>query len=600
MPNTSLGNIAGTQKPPDEIRFKARSVSRGIAIGKTVCLLGESRQYYLRHIEKQDLEKELRRIRAAFRLSIRQLKRLSDPDSSSGSNQGPGIFAVHLAIISDVTLLQSIEQKISSELINAEWAVRGIFDERIAKFKAIADEHFREKYLDLDDIAERIMTALGGGSSPIGLEPGSIVVAKELRPSTVVELRDNDPLALITEHGGWTSHSFILARELNIPAVTGIRRILRKLSTGDTVIVDGYNGQVIVDPTEDTLKQFETSVQEKTVPRPERSTNAIKGFATTLDGTVIELLANVDVPRGSSPSLLNGANGIGLFRSEFLFNRFGGFPSESQQYSAYRKLADQAAPGCVRIRTFDIDVGQKVDRSEDKELNPALGLRAIRLGLTYQHDLKTQFRAILRASFERNVDLVLPLVTDITDIHLSKAILEKERLLLQEEGVDVGTPKIGVMIEVPSAVLLIEEILNEVDFACLGTNDLTQYILAADRDNETVANWYRTLHPAVLKCIKIVAAAGQKLGKPIIACGEMAGSPFYAPILLGLGIERLSMNTNSITKVDRMISGIALEEATELVRSILELNTVELIEQTVKKTLHGKWAHLMPPEMLTP
>ncbi len=580
------------------MRFKARSVSRGIAIGKAVCLMGDARQYYLRHIGADDVEKELRRLRAAFRLSVRQLKKLSAPNSSLASNSASSIFAAHLLILSDTSLLASIEQKITSELINAEWAVRNTFDEHIARYRAMSDEHFRDKYLDLDDIAERVMTALGGGSRQIGLEPGSVVVARELRPSTVVELRNSDPLALITEHGGWTSHSFILARELSIPAVTGIRRILRKLNTGDMVIVDGFNGQVIVNPEQKTLDEFNSAKTGSTILKQERPAEIGNGFATTLDGKQVELLANVDVPRGARSSLLNGANGIGLFRSEFLFNRFGGFPSETQQFAAYRRLADQAGSGGVRIRTFDIDVGQKVDRSEDRELNPALGLRAIRLGLAYPHDLRTQFRAILRASHERKVDIVLPLVTGISDIEESRAILEKERTDMLEDGVDVGDPSIGIMIEVPSVVLQIDDVLQTVDFACLGTNDLTQYILAADRDNETVANWYRTLHPAVLKCIKMVADAGHKHNKSIVACGEMAGSPFYVPVLIGLGIESLSMNTNSLGNVYRIISGIAYDEAVELVKHLSTLRTAEAVEQAVKKTVDVKWSHLLPPDMV--
>ncbi|MBX3245150.1 MAG: phosphoenolpyruvate--protein phosphotransferase [Acidobacteria bacterium] len=598
MPNSSQGKVITSQKRSQEMRFKARSVSRGIAIGKVVCLMGDTRQYYLRHIVKDDVEKELRRLRAAIRLCVRQLKKLADPNSSLAFNSASNIFSAHLLILSDQSLLTAIEHRISSELINAEWAVRKTFDDHIARYRVMSDEHFRDKYLDLDDIAERIMTALGGGTQQIGLEPGSVVVARELRPSTVVELRNSGLLALITEHGGWTSHSFILARELGIPAVTGIRRILRKLSTGDLVIVDGFNGQVLVNPEPKTFDEFSSVKTGESVLRTEAPAEIGNGFATTLDGQKIELLANVDVPRGARASLLNGANGIGLFRSEFLFNRFGGFPSEMQQFTAYRKLADQAGKGVVRIRTFDIDVGQKVDRSEDREANPALGLRAIRLGLAYPNDLRIQFRAILRASHERKVDIVLPLVTGISDIEESRSILEKERAEMLEDGIDVGDPSLGVMIEVPSVVLQIDDVLQTVDFALLGTNDLTQYILAADRDNETVSNWYRTLHPAVLKCIKLVTDAGRKHNKAIVACGEMAGSPFYVPVLIGLGIGSLSMNTHSLSNVYRMISGIAYDESVELVKLLLKLRTAEAVEQAVRKTVDTKWAHLLPPDMV--
>ncbi|MDM7924241.1 MAG: phosphoenolpyruvate--protein phosphotransferase [Pyrinomonadaceae bacterium] len=580
------------------MRLKAKAVSRGIAIGRAVCLFGNDRQYYRIDIPEKKVESELRRFRAAVRLSGRQLKKLIGADNHKHSATGVEIFETHKMILEDSAFISKIENTIQERLTNAEWAVKLVTDEYVSRFKELDDEHFRDRFVDLEDVSQRITNALGGGHRvKVRLDDDAIIVAKELRPSTLVELYEGAPAGLITEHGGWTSHSFILAREVNIPAVTGLKKILRRLDTGDRVIVDGFAGQVILNPSDETVREYRHEAKRTRpieIPTDARSSQPLK----TLDGREITIRANADLPTVYRRSTQFGVKGIGLFRSEFLFNRFGGFPTEKQQYEAYRRLAAVVGDDGVKIRTFDIGAGQLVDRNDDRERNPALGLRAVRLSLAYPKQLRVQFRAILRAAHNCSVDIVIPMVSSVAEIRDVKAILEHERDRLERSGIECGDPGLGAMIEVPAAVLIADNILAETDFVCLGTNDLIQYLLAVDRDNETVANWYRTLHPAVLKAIGIVVEAAESANKPAILCGEMAASPFYVPVLVGLGVRELSMNVNAIPGVRRLIAGIAYEEAVGLVETISTFRTTLDVENTVRKTIVEKWAHLYPPEFL--
>ncbi|MDQ2747797.1 MAG: aldolase/citrate lyase family protein, partial [Acidobacteriota bacterium] len=292
-----------------------------------------------------------------------------------------------------------------------------------------------------------------------------------------------------------------------------------------------------------------------------------------------------------------GAEGIGLYRSELLFNQFKGFPTESEQIAAYRKVAEAAGAEGVRIRTFDLSVEQIADETGEREKNPALGLRAVRLSLTHPNEFRRQIRAILQAATAGNISIVLPMVSDVAEIWRVKKIIESEKEKLKRGKIACGTPRLGAMIEVPSAVLTIDEIAAEVEFLCLGTNDLVQYLLAVDRDNEAVADWFRTLHPAVLRALKQIFEAAERRKIPAIVCGEMAGSPVYVPILLGLGARELSMNVHSMPRVRRIAASIALEESRELVRNLEKCRAADEIETAVSKFYREKWTHLFLAEI---
>ena len=577
----------------EEIRLKARAMSRGVAIGRVVCLHGNSRQFFRIEIEDSAIERETRRARAAFRLARRQLKKFQS-DSVSTAASVPGIFDAQRAMIEDSSLLSKIEATICEQKVNAEWAVKVVTDIYVAKYKAIDDQHLRERYIDVEDVAERILNALGGErSAPLG--KNSIIVARELMPSTLAEQSGSNPTAVITEHGGWTSHTFILARELNLPAVTGVRKILRRVDTGDAAIVDGYNGRVILNPTEETLERYRLPAAQ--FQQINYNDVTVSDSQTrTLDGRDIVIRVNVDLPEVYKKAKRIGARGIGLYRSEFLFNRFKGFPTENQQYDAYREIAEFAGEDGVKIRTFDLGPEQVYGQNHGREKNPALGLRAIRLGLDDTRHLRTQLRAMLRASHNNKIDIVIPMVSGVDEIVKVRELIESETSALAAKGTQVGSPRVGAMIEVPSAVLLIDQIVEDSDFICLGTNDLVQYVLGVDRDNESVAGWFRTLHPAVLIAVRTVIKAAADAEKPLVICGEMAGSPFYLPLLIGMGATELSMNVNSILRIRKVISGIAYQETLPLAQEATKCRTADEVEATLERHINEKWSHLIQPE----
>ncbi len=594
MPNSRQSNTPAAVKKKPEIRLRARAVSRGAAIGKAVVLHGARTQFFRVDLKEPEVAPEISRFRDALDRSLRQLSKLSH-DGKGVANSAAGIFDTHRLILSDAALAPKIEAEIAAEKVNAEWAVKTVMDSYITRYKSIADEHLRERYIDLDDISDRLLRALGGGGHSLNLLKDSIIIAKELTPSTLMEFSRRWPVALITEHGGWTSHTFILAREINIPAVTGLKKAIQRFSNGDTVVVDGYNGLVVINPEEESLSKYRVAAAQFQQVASDDTAAAI-GPLKTLDGRGVTIRSNSDIPQYHRKAQRLGAEGVGLYRSEILFNQFKGYPTETQQYNAYAAIADVAGEAGVRIRTFDIGLGQLGENDADRERNPALGLRAIRLGLAYPKYLRTQIRALLRASAGRRIDIVIPMVSGLAEIFEFRTEFERERAALMEKGVEIGEPGIGAMIEIPSSVLLIRSILKEVDLICVGTNDLVQYMTAVDRDNERVANWFRTLHPAVIRAVGMVLEAAADAGKQAVVCGEMAGSPFYTPILIGLGATDLSMNANSIARVRKVVAGLAYDEARELVKEIEQCETTEKIEDALTRAILGKWQHLYPAD----
>lgn len=590
--------VANSKKGPAELRFPAQIVSRGIAFGSIVCLHGRKRQFYRGEIKEPQIAQELRRFRVAIRLAIRQLSSLQLSRTGKVPESVSSIVDVHRMILEDTSLLTKIDETIVNDRVNAEWAVKVVTDSYVSKFKGIADEHLRSRYVDIEDVAERMLTALGGGrNSQLRLEKTSIIVAKEINPSTLIELGPSEPSGLITEHGGWTSHTFILAREMGIPAITGIRRLLRRVQTGDAVIVDGLRGQMILDPSAESLVEYQSAASRFYVlsDSPPLSENPI---TQTLDGREITIRANVEFPYAYKVARRHGARGIGLYRSEFLFNQFRGFPTESEQIDAYSKIADLAGNDGVKIRTFDLSADQLADQNFEKEKNPALGLRAIRLSLAYPKQFRTQLRSILVASKDRKIDIVLPMISDVSEIRQARQMLGEEHEHLKNRGIGSGTPGLGAMIEIPSAVFVASEIASEVDFLCLGTNDLIQYLLAVDRDNESVSDWFQTLHPAIIRAIRVTLMAASDKGIPVIVCGEMAGSPFYSPLLVGLGATELSMNANSIERVRKVVTGIAYEDTLILAKNVKKCETAADSLEVMREAINKFWADLIPPDIL--
>ncbi len=443
----------------------------------------------------------------------------------------------------------------------------------------------------------RIMAILdGSGAANRKSYAGAIVVARELRPSAIIELKSSKPAGLVTERGGWTSHASILAREFMIPMVSGVNDLDNLVAPGDSVIVDGETGVVIIGPDGRTTDGY-TAI-ERLNGNPRLFENEEKTPLTTLDGIRITIRANVDFADAYHYARRCGAEGIGLFRSESLIPRPRRIPSEEEQFKSYRHIADAAGDDGVRIRTFDVESDYLSEANSDREINPSLGLRSIRLSLHEQEFFRSQIRAILRASSDRRIDILLPMVSGVSEVIRATQIIDEERTRLAKEGNPFGTPAIGAMIEVPSGVLTSREIARKVDFLALGTNDLVQYLLAVDRDNEAVAEWYQTLHPAVIRAIGEVVVAASASDIPMLVCGEMAGSAFYVPLLIGLGVRELSMNINSVNTIRRLISGITLIQTSKLVKLVRTSDTAEETEDILRNYYMKHWADLFPPGLL--
>lgn len=555
-------------------------------------LRGDERQFFRIDLAPDQINDEIARLRSAVSATVDQLNKLSDSSDPDTDHPVSSIFGVHLLILQESSFVPRIEETISSRRVNAEWALKIVADEYAARQGSVAGEHFREKHLDIEDVAARLLATLDG--SAVGTEltySGAVIAAQELRPSTIMEVIKVKPAALITERGGWTSHSSILAREFRLPMVSGIAPLGEVVSHGVPVIVDGIHGEVIIEPGDKTLEHYRSMS-----PVPDVDNDVVvEAPLTTADGVNVMLRANADSVSAYEHASRHGANGIGLFRSESLLGRPGTMPSEDEQAAIYVRLADAAGEAGVSIRTFDIGLEEAGHHRALTELNPALGLRGIRLSLVEPEGFRTQVRAILRASAGRKVDLILPMISGVDEVLRCREIIDEVREDLNEKGVAIGSPRLGAMIELPSAVITAASIARHVDLFCLGTNDLVQYLLAVDRDNDAVADWYQTLHPAVISAIASVIDAANKAGKPIIVCGEMAGSPFYVPVLIGLGAHDLSVNPNSIAQVRELVSGISAAEAGDLVDRIRNLETTEEIEDALRVHYLEHWRDLFPP-----
>lgn len=578
-----------------ELTLSGRSVSRGVTVGTALCLYGAKRQFYRREILSDDVDREVERFKGAVRAAKDQLSEIASADGGDG-NQAR-IFETHILFLEDLSLLRQIESMIHDQRVNAEWAVKTVIDKYVSRYKSLSDKHLQEKYIDLEDVGERLLTALGGGGgNAYSLDSDTVIIAKELNPSTLIELSRKHPAAVVTESGGWTSHTFILARELDLPAVTGIRQLLRSVETGEKIVVDGYGGKVILRPGEETLKEYGSHAASAESDQLEDVDP--DSPLETLDGFGITLRANLDITRDYSAARRSGAKGIGLYRSEFLFNQFRGYPSEQEQLDSYLKIAEEANSHGIRIRTFDLSINRVAVGIDGREKNPALGLRGIRLSMRFEAEFRTQIRALLRAAAHHSISIVLPMISDSEQVKWAKRVVLEERERLGSEGVEHGDPQIGVMIEVPAAVFSIERILDEADFVNIGTNDLVQYLLAVDRDNEEVADWFRTVHSSVLRSLKIVLDAANSRGKSALVCGEMAGSPLYIPILIGLGAREFSMNINSLARVRALVSKIAVEECEEALVEIDALPDGDERDEGIRRIYHQKWAGLVDFESL--
>jgi phosphotransferase system enzyme I (PtsI) len=573
--------------------MQGRAVSRGIAIGTAVCLYGHKRQFLRRSLSHTEVGPEIERFKAALSETIEELENEIARTDQRSHYVVREILESHLLLLKDPSLHDRVINLISQDRINAEAAVQSMTDELISRFRNNEDEHIREKSLDLEDLAERIMAKLGVNAENVKFPRNSVIVASEIRPSNLLEFIESGAIGVISELGGWTSHTSIMARESSVPAVTGMKNTTKSFRNGQKVIVNGFSGEVIIHPSASTLSSY-SSIHMQSSNDPGNAISHGSG-TVTLDGRPITIRTNTNSIDSYRTAMVHGAHGIGLFRSESLLGKFKRIPDEDEQFREYVAIADAVGEGGIRIRTFDIDSDQFYLGSTTRQRNPALGLRAIRLGISEPDLLATQIKALLRASHGRKVSIVVPMVSGTEEVEFVRHLIDAESLKLNGAGIKIGEPPVGAMIEIPAAFMLADQLTDVCDFFCLGTNDLVQYLLAADRDNDSVSNWFRTLHPAVLRAVKRVIDVAKQHGKPLVVCGEMAGSPFYAPVLIGMGATELSMNPSSISSVRRVITGIAYEESVALFRKLESLRTADDVERAVGAHARANWPHLFAP-----
>lgn len=572
-----------------EERWRGLGVSEGFVVGRVLRVDNGNRQVYRASLDEVEIDRELERFQQALKGARQQLIAIKAKADQELGPEHAYLFDAHLLMLEDRNLRERVEDYIRRERANAEWALRVVTDDLLAAYSSVKDEYLRARGSDIEDVAQRILSALTGNKPQYAnLARDAVIVSADLSPSAVAELDLQHARAITTDAGGWTSHTAIIARALRIPAVVGLRDLYRRTRTGDMIIVNSYAGEVVLHPTIATITSFQEEFAGR--EKPARVSTVGRGSEPlrTSDGVEIVLRANVELPAEFESVLEFGARGIGLYRSEFLLSQEGVLLSEEEQYRAYVEVAKLAGTDGATIRLFDLG-GEKLHAGFGGERNPALGLRAIRFGLRHEDVLRTQVRAILRAASHGGLDIVLPMVSDLSDVRRARAIIDEEKLLLAEAGQETGAVKVGAMIEVPSAVVLARTLATEVDFFSLGTNDLVQYMLAVDRGNDEVSDWFRSLHPSVLRSVVDVHLAAANAGILTVVCGEMASTPAYAVMLIGLGATNLSMTPSAIPRVARVITAVSQKDAQTIAQMCLACATPDEVEQTVREQFLAYW-----------
>lgn len=531
-------------------RFEGKSVFGGVAIGKIKVFSKEQMQ--VRREKVEDAEREIDRYRDAREAAIEQLGVLYEKALREVGEANAAIFEVHQMMLGDDDYNESVENMIRGNLVNAEYAVASTGDNFAQMFSAMDDEYMRERAADVKDISERVLRVLTGEREADAAEEPVIIVAVDLAPSETVQMNKELVLSFVTVQGSLNSHTAILARTMGIPALVGTALSPEELD-GRLGIVDGFTGTFIVDPDETTLSNMRR--KQAADLEKKRLLQELKGKENiTLDGKKILLYANIGNSKDLAAVLGNDAGGIGLFRSEFLYLERDTFPTEEEQFTIYKTVAETMAGKRVIIRTLDIGADKKCDYFElDREENPAMGLRAIRICLTRPEIFKTQLRALYRASAFGKIAIMFPMIISLEEVRRIKQIVEEIKAELKEQGISFGQPELGIMVETPAAVLMSDELAKEVDFFSIGTNDLTQYTLAIDRQNEKLDPFYDPHHPAVLRQIRMVVDNAHKAGIWAGICGELGADMELTPLFLKMGVDELSVSPGSILPLRELI-----------------------------------------------
>ena len=569
-----------------EKQFHGIGVSPGIVRGLIHVVPGELDDVVKYHIEPSRIGNEIGRFEAALIQTRVQILEMQQRIAEAIGAKDAGIFDAHLLVVEDRTLIDEVLRKLEADLCNVEYVFQEVAARYIETLSQIDDPYLRERAMDIQDVTRRVIRNLQGKDPRpfLSVDQPHILVAHNLTPSDTATMNREQVRGFAIDLGSRTSHTSIMARSLNIPAVVGLRNVSQKLETGESVLLDGYNGLLIVNPSEETLREY-GELESRKVKIAKQLTKLRETKSTTRDGRHIVLSANIELPDEIDAVISNGAEGIGLYRTEFLYVNRSNLPNEEEQLQVYAEVAGRVLPNPLIIRTLDLG-GDKIASTIETgdEMNPFLGWRAIRLCLEHGEIFKVQLRAILRASATGNVRMMFPMISGIGEIRQAMKLVNECKEELRREGHPFNDEmEIGAMIEIPSAAIAADFLAREVDFFSIGTNDLIQYAIAIDRVNERVAHLYEPTHPGVVRLLKMVADAAHAHGIWVGVCGEMAGDVLLTPLLLGLGMDELSASATLVPRVKSAVQNLMMPECEQLLQEVLQLdNAGAVLERCVE------------------
>ncbi len=581
------------------LSFQGIGASPGVAVGKAFVLDRKRIRTPKLRLSDAEVETELMRLKTAVELSDHQLLEIKDRLATGDGHDHALILEAHRLMLHDPMFVDEVKKLIARDHINAEWAVRRVARKIKHMFDNIPDEYFRERRADVDFVADRIVRNLMGQTVDVEMDvpADAVVVAHDLSPADAAMLVKTGRVAgFVTDLGGQTSHTAIVARARETPAVVGAGRASEQISPGDLVALDGTRGLVLVNPTEEQLALLRETMRRHLAS--EQMGLKTKDLpAITTDGWRVVLKGNIEFAEEIPSLVAHGAEGIGLYRTEFLFLDRQHPPTEEEHYRCYRQVLEAMGGRPVTIRTMDLGGDKVPGRKHEKEPNPAMGLRAVRYCLSHRELFRVQLRALLRASAHGNLRIMFPLISGVSELREARSELEYCRSELGRAGLPIGKRfPVGIMVETPSAALIADRLAQEADFFSIGTNDLIQYSLAIDRQNRDVAYLYKPLHLSVLRLLKSIVEAARSAGIPVAMCGEMAGDPVYSLVLVALGLDELSMTAGQIPVVKQIIRRVSRSESIELLNQAMEFSTAEEIERFVRTEMERRFSDASPAE----
>ena len=569
------------------IRLRGIAASEGIAFGRAYLIDHRAIKAPQHHISADQVDAEIARFRGALDSTRQQLQRLMDKLPGTGQRDHKLILEAHQLMLQDEQLIDETVRNIAQQQINAEWALSNTVEQIKRLFDQLEDDYFRERGSDVGFVADHLLHTLTGDRRAQDKPPAdAVVVAPDLSPAETAQIYRCHVKAFVTAQGGRTSHTSIVARSLSIPAVVGAKQATQVVGNGDILIVDGYRGEVLVCPDEDTIGRYQRRVQ-----RRQHQARALRRErelpAETEDGVSVRLMANIELPDEIPAALTQGVEGIGLYRTEFIYLGRRQLPTEQEHLQDAQQVLRLCGGTQVTFRTCDLGADKMPGSlNQAPQTNPALGMMSIRLCLEHPAIFRTQLRGLLRAAVGGDMRIMFPMVSGIEELRQARAVLDGCVEDLREEGVKVPRVPVGIMVEMPSAAVTADLLAREADFFSIGTNDLTQYSLAIDRVNQHVNYMFRPYHPAILRLIRYVVKAAQRTNIPVSVCGEMAGDPLMSLVLVGLGVRELSMSAQAVPRMKRLIRGCTMATAKQIAERALRLPTPQQVEQELMMSMH--------------